>query len=142
LPDGTNASGVAYNPNFDIYYAVIAAMPFPHGNFYSWRTPLYQTNAGFDFRGLWWNANTGQLEGNGFATFGLWSSNLDANGYALNTGTNVFTDKISRMYSRAEITIMMQTRWIYYFNGAVYRYSRTTNLSRLLSTHRNSRSTF
>jgi hypothetical protein len=31
------------------------------------------------------------------------------------------------MRSRAEITIIMQTKVIYYFNGSVYRYSRTTN---------------
>jgi hypothetical protein len=52
LPDGTNASGIAYNPNFDIYYAVIAGNPtFPLETFTPSGMPLYQTTAGFDFRG-------------------------------------------------------------------------------------------
>src|SRR6476646_822626 len=56
LTDGTNASGVAYNPNFDIYYAVIAGNSgFPYETFNPSGTSLYQTTAGFDFRGLWWN---------------------------------------------------------------------------------------
>src|SRR6266480_648241 len=80
LTDGTNASGVAYNPNFDIYYAVIAGNSgFPYETFNSSGTSLHQTTAGFDFRGLWWNPNTGEVEGNGYFTNGLWTSGLDIN---------------------------------------------------------------
>ena len=88
---GTNASGVAYNPDFDIYYACIAGNPgFPYETFDASGTSLYQTLTGFDFRGLWWNPNLNEVEGNGYYTYGLWTSDLDGNGYALSTGTNLF----------------------------------------------------
>ncbi len=89
---GTNASGVAYNPNFNIYYAGIAGNPgFPLETFDAAGTPLFQTNTGFDIRGLWWNFNLNQLEANGYNAFGVWTFNLNGVGYAQNTGSSVFT---------------------------------------------------
>ena len=55
---GTNASGVAFNPNFNLYYAGIAGNSgFPLETFDELGNPLFQTNTGFDIRGLWWNFN-------------------------------------------------------------------------------------
>ncbi len=89
---GTNASGVAYNPNFNIYYAGIAGNPgFPLETFDAAGTPLFQTNTGFDIRGLWWNFNLNQLEANGYNAFGVWTFNLNGVGHAQNTGSSVFT---------------------------------------------------
>ena len=89
---GTNASGVAFNPNLSLYYAGIAGNPgFPLETFDAAGTPLFQTNTGFDIRGMWWNFNLDQLESNGYSANGVWTFNLNGTGYALNTGTNIFT---------------------------------------------------
>ncbi|MBK9732843.1 MAG: T9SS type A sorting domain-containing protein [Chitinophagaceae bacterium] len=128
LPDGTNASGIAYNPNLDIYYTVIAGNSgFPLETFDPSGASLFQSNTGFDFRGLWWNANTSQLEGNGYYNFGLWSPDLNANGYALNTGTSIFTGQNQPDAQSCGDYDYCADEIIYYFNGAVYRVNRTTN---------------
>ena len=50
----------------NIYYAVIAGnSSFPLETFDATGVSLYQTNTGFDCRGLWWNPNLNQLETNG-----------------------------------------------------------------------------
>jgi hypothetical protein len=72
-----------YNPNFDIYYAVIAGMPFS-----PWKLLLLQERpcikpmlglisagcGGMRIRGNWKEMD--------LPHFGLWNSNIDANGYA------------------------------------------------------------
>src|SRR4051812_46342295 len=58
-----NNSGVAFNPNLSLYYGVRAGNPgFPLETWTSTGTPLYNTSAGFDWRGMWWNPTTNQLE--------------------------------------------------------------------------------
>ncbi len=125
---GTNASGVAYNPSQNLYYAVIAGNSgFPYETFDAAGIALFQTNAGFDFRGLWWNPNLNQVEGNGFSTFGLWTSNLDGSGNALNTGTNIFTGQNQPDAQSCGDLNYDDNEIIYYFNGAIHRYRRSTN---------------
>jgi len=125
---GTNASGVAYNPNFNLYYAVIAGnSAFPYETFDPTGVSLYQTNAGFDFRGLWWNPNTNQVEGNGYFDNGLWTSDLDVNGYAQNTGTNLFTGQNQPDAQSCGDYDYDADEIIYFFNGSIYRYDRSTD---------------
>lgn len=125
---GTNASGVAYNPDFNIYYAVIAGNPgFPYETFDPSGVSLFQTNAGFDFRGLWWNPNANQLEGNGYFAFGLWTSNIDVNGYAQNTGASIFTGQNQPTDQSCGDYDYDTDEIIYYSNGNIYRYSHSTN---------------
>lgn len=122
---GTNASGIAYNPNLNIYYAVIAGNPgFPYETFDAFGTSLYQTNAGFDFRGLWWNPNTNEVETTGFSNFGLWTSNLNGSGYALNTGTNIYTGQNQPDAQSCGDYDCQTNEIVYYFNGKIYRYQR------------------
>lgn len=124
---GTNASGVAYNPNLNIYYAVIAGNPgFPYETFDAAGTSLYQTNAGFDFRGLWWNPNFNQVEGNGFNNFGWWTSTLNGSGYALNTGANIFAGMLQPDAQSCGDYDCQADEIIYYFSGSIYRYSRAS----------------
>ena len=124
---GTNASGVAYNPNFNIYYAVIAGNPgFPYETFDANGVSLYQTNGGFDFRGLWWNLRTNEVETTGFSNFGLWTSNLNASGYALNTGTNIYTGQNQPDVQSCGDFDCADNEIVYYFSGSIYRYSRPT----------------
>jgi len=125
---GTNASGVAYNPDFNIYYAVIAGNPgFPYETFDATGVSLYQTIPGFDFRGLWWNPNTSEVEGNGFDTYGLWTSDLDINGYALSTGTNLFIGLHQPDVQSCGDYDYDANEIIYYFNGNIFRFDRSTD---------------
>jgi PKD repeat protein len=125
LSDGTNASGVAYHPGFNVYYAVIAGNAiFPMETFDETGTSLYQTNAGFDYRGLWWNPNTAQLEGNGYNGYGLWASDLDASGYALNTGTTLFAGTFQPDVQSCGDYDYDADEVIYYYSGSIYRYDR------------------
>jgi gliding motility-associated-like protein len=128
LSDGTNASGVAYNPNFDLYYALIAGNPdYPLETFAPDGTPLFQTETGFDSRGLWWNPNLGQLEANGFNAFGLHRFDLDANGFALNTGVDVFTGMNQPDMQSCGDLDYDANEILYYDDGMIYRYDREDN---------------
>ncbi len=124
---GTNASGVAYNPNLNLYYAIIAGNPgFPYETFDAAGTPLYQTNGGFDFRGLWWNPNTNQVEGTGYSNLGLWTSDLDGSGNALNTGTSIYTGQNQPDAQSCGDYDCEADEMIFYFNGSISRYSRVS----------------
>ena len=125
---GTNASGIAYNPNLNIYYAVIAGnSSFPLETFDATGVSLYQTNTGFDCRGLWWNPNLNQLETNGFNTWGIHSFNLDNNGYALNTGFSFFPG-LNQPTAQSCGDLDFCTNEILYFNnGVITHYNRSTN---------------
>ena len=125
---GTNATGVAFNPTFSLYYAAIAGNTgFPLETFTAAGAPLFQTNTGFDMRGMWWNPNTNQLESNGYNTGGIWKYNLNASGYALNTGVSIFTGfnqptvQSNGDYNCADNEI------VYYNAGSIMRRNRTTN---------------
>lgn len=123
-----NASGVAYNPNFNLYYIAQAGnASFPLQTFDAAGAPLYQTNTGFDMRGLWWNNNTNQLESNGYNTGGIWAYNLNASGYALNTGTSIFTGMNQpTAQSVGDYNCVDNELW-YYNNGTIMKRDRATN---------------
>ncbi len=122
-----NCSGVAYNPNFNFYYAVRAGNPgFPLETWSSIGTPLYTTSAGFDYRGMWWNPNTNQMEANGYNTYGIWTSNLNAQGYALNSGTYLFTGSHQPNSQSCGDYDPVNDQIVYYYNGRIYQYSRAT----------------
>jgi hypothetical protein len=123
-----NCSGVAYNPIQAKYYAVRAGnSSFPLETWSSTGTQLYTTSAGFDWRGMWWNPNTNQLEGNGYNTFGMWRANLDVSGNALSTGVSLFTGMAQPDAQSCGDYDPIANEVIYYFNGRIYRYSRATN---------------
>lgn len=123
-----NNSGVAYNPLLNLYYGVRAGNSgFPLETWSATGTPLYQTSAGFDWRGMWWNPVTNQLEGNGYNTFGVWNASLNGSGYALNTGTAIFTGYNQPDPQSCGDLDPSAYEILYYFNGSVYRYSRNTN---------------
>lgn len=63
--DGTNSGGVAYNPNFKLYYVVMCGnADFPLEVFSEDGKPYYQTTAEFDLRGIWYNTEFNTIEGN------------------------------------------------------------------------------
>ena len=80
---GANGSGIAWNPDKQLYYAGIT------GNTYF---PLFAFNTDgkivsddlvetmFDVRGLWFNTNSRTLQTNGYKDYGLGEYKLDENG--------------------------------------------------------------
>lgn len=125
-PNGTeNRSGVAYNPFFSIYYSVDAGnMSFPIQTYSSTGTLLDDRAEGFDYRGLWWNPNTSQLEGNGYDGLGGSRQQLDlSSGYPLGmvktyVGNFQPDDQSCGAYDYKENVVF------YFFEGRIYVYSR------------------
>jgi len=121
-----NNSGVAYNPLKNLYYGVRAGgTTLALETWSSTGVPLNNTTAGFDWRGMWWNPLLSQLEGNGTGASGIWNANLDANGYALNTGVLVFSGMIQPEASSCGDFDYTTNEMIHYYNGSIYRYSRS-----------------
>lgn len=80
--EGTNGCAVVYNPMAGLYYACIAGnAAFPLEVFSESGTNVYQTEAGSDVRGMWWNAKTKQLEANCYGDYGIVGMSLDGMGY-------------------------------------------------------------
>lgn len=123
-----NCSGVAYNPLRGLYYAVRAGNPgFPLETWSSIGTQLFSTSAGFDYRGMWWNPNTSQMEANGYSNRGIWRANLNANGYALNTGTTLLAANQPNTQACGDYDDGANEIIYYNGSGRIYRYSRTNN---------------
>jgi len=82
--DGSNAAGVAYNPQKKMYYSVFAGNEkFPISVFSS-KGKLLKSGiyTGFDVRGFWYNAKTNAVEGNGHGvTDGYWSKKIESSGF-------------------------------------------------------------
>lgn len=79
---GNNGCAVVFNPEKNLYYTVFAGnSSFPLSVFSANGEPLYSTDAGFDARGLWYNNKTGNLEGNGYGSHGIFAITLDSKGY-------------------------------------------------------------
>ncbi len=78
--DGTNACAVAWNPDSRIYITVIAGNEsFPLEGFNTSAEMVFSAQAKFDYRGLWYNPATKQMEGNGAGEAGWTAFSLNAN---------------------------------------------------------------
>lgn len=63
--DGENSGGVAYNPNFKLYYVAMSGnIDFPLEVFSEDGKAYYQTVTEFDLRGIWYNTEFNTVEGN------------------------------------------------------------------------------
>lgn len=79
LPDGTNASAVAWDAQNQVYVTVVAGnREFPMEVFDVQGQAIAQAEAGFDLRGLWFNPATRHFEGNGAGEYGWIQFVLDA----------------------------------------------------------------
>ncbi len=77
---GTNASAVAWNSKQKIYITVIAGNAiFPLEGFNTSGKLVFSAEAGYDWRGMWYNTSKDQMEGNGAADAGWTSFKLNAN---------------------------------------------------------------
>lgn len=123
-----NRTGISYNPNADLYYSVNAgSATYPIETFSSAGAPLFSTNAGFDYRGSWWNPNTNELEGNGFNTLGIWIHDLNGSSYALNTGTTDIGGVGGPNSQSSANYDWIDDEILYYNSGTIYRYTRATH---------------
>lgn len=127
-----NRSGVAWNPNFNLYYSVNAGSgsypieTYPDSGGVSLASPA----SGISFRGLWWNSSTSQLEGNGHGSTGLRDQDLDPiTGYALGTGTIIYSGQNQPNSQSCGDLDYHTDEVIYYDNGSIYRYSRANGTS-------------
>lgn len=77
---GTNATTVAWVPGKDFYVTVIAGnASFPLEGFRADGRNIFANEAGFDYRGLWYNPKTKKMEGNGAGEAGWVTFGFDAN---------------------------------------------------------------
>lgn len=123
-----NRSGVAYNPEKDMYYSVNAGTTFYPMETYDGKGKLLGAiEQGFDYRGVWWNPNTKQLEGNGFNTYGIWTAATDSKNHANGEGKNVLPNT-----SGPDVQSCADYNWIddeilYYHEGKIYVHDRKKN---------------
>ncbi|MDX2285897.1 MAG: hypothetical protein NW241_17140 [Bacteroidia bacterium] len=84
---GRNGASVAWNPVRQLYYAAIAGnTAFPLETFSATGRNLSAAEAGFDFRGLWWDPKARALMGNGYSESGWWMASLTSSGHASGDG--------------------------------------------------------
>lgn len=122
-----NNSGVAWNPNAKYYYGVRAGNPtFSLETYDASGNLLNTTTAGYDHRGMWWNPNTNQLEGNGYNAVGICFNSLDASLFASSTWANLLPANQPNAQSCGDYD-WNADEIIYYYSGSIYRYSRATN---------------
>ncbi len=125
----TNRSGVAFNPDKQLYYSVNAgSSSYPIETYDINGNVLSSTNQSFDYRGLWWNPNTNQLEGNGYNNLGIWAQALNGtNGHALNSGSLVIAGVSGPDNQSCADYDYMNDEILYYHNGKIYSFSRAAH---------------
>lgn len=130
LQGQTNRSGLAFNPGLQLYYSVDAgSSSYPIETFSATGTSLASIAQGFDYRGLWWNAHTSQLEGNGYNTYGVVSQNLAVGtGYPLGSYTTLLSSAQPDAQSVGDYDTA-HDYIIYYYSGSFYMYHRSNNTS-------------
>ncbi len=123
---GTNGSGITYDATKDLYYAVIAGNKvFPMEVFDGKGNNVFQTEAGNDMRGIWWNKKTKSIEGNCYNDGGIVSMRLDENGYPSLGNKSIFEG--GHQPADNSVGVFDGKKYIYYYaDGAVFVYSRKT----------------
>lgn len=123
-----NRTGVAFNPNQNLYYSVNAgSASYPIETFsVTGGNSLSSTTQSADYRGIWWNSVTGAIEGNTFNSGGLYQHNL-ASGtfYAAGTVTNIASANMPNTQSMGHANVAGNVV-VYYNAGTLYRYNRAT----------------
>lgn len=125
----TNRSGIAYNPNQQLYYSVNAGSSGYNIQTFDAVGNLVSTvTQGFDYRGCWWNPNTNTLEGNGYSSTGIWIQNLDASYYPISGSGTVDIPSTSGPNAQSCADYDFDDDQIIYHNsGTIYIHTRATN---------------
>lgn len=115
--EGTNASGLAFDPKRGYYYSVTAGNAvYPLEVFNDKGVHLYATEAGNDMRGLWWNKKAKCIEGNVYAGTGISQLKLDASGYP--SIGNVMVSETSGMPDVNNCGVYDGKKLVYYYDGS------------------------
>lgn len=123
----TNAGSVAWNPLANLYYSSrIGNATYPMITWSPLGVILDHDTTGQDTRGMWWNPNLEQLERNCFNTIGWAKINLDANYYAENTFSVLFTGLLQPNIQSVGAYDPLSNQVVYYNAGTLYKYSRST----------------
>jgi hypothetical protein len=124
----SNRTGVAFNPNQNLYYSVNAGNSgYPIETFgITGGSPLSTTVQGADYRGIWWNPTISGIEGNTFNSGGLYQ-HLLAGGtfYASGTATSIASAGMPNSQSMGYGDIA-NNLVIYYNAGVIHKYTRST----------------
>src|ERR1051325_1727130 len=119
-----NRSGIAFNPKKKLYYSVDCGNAgYPMETFDEQGHKLQSLPQGFDYRGLWWNPNTDQLEGNGFDRYGYCTQTLDVNGYPLGAVSHIVIGQYQPSDQSCSTYNSKDNEVIDYANGRIYRYT-------------------
>lgn len=125
---GTNGTAVVFNPEKQLYYTVFAGnSEYPLETFTREGKNIYQSNAGNDMRGMWWNAKAHALEGNCYADGGIVAIGLTGEGYAGEFNTQIFGGN-SHQPDDQSVGVFdpVKKEILYYGAGLVSGYSRKT----------------
>ncbi len=125
--EGTNGSAVAYIPERKQYVCVIAGnVSYPLEIFDATGKSIANGKAGVDSRGLWYNPNTKQIEGNGYDDTGIYSYSFSTSGEELRSNIEMLrngmiqpNDQVVGVYDPDENEIL------YLEGDRVIRYSRS-----------------
>lgn len=125
--DVSNCGSVAYNPTTHLYYTSrIGNATYPLLTFAVDGTLLDSDTTGQDTRGIWWNPNTNQLERNNVSAVGWAKIDLDANNYAENTFSVIFSGMLQPNVQSVGAYDPVNNQVIFYNSGSISKYNRNT----------------
>lgn len=118
---GSNGTAVAYDPNKKLYYAAIAGnSTFPLEVFDEKGNNVHHGATGFDLRGMWWNNDRKELEGNGYDDFGVTGFTLDASGHPAGGKISYTKNSMQPDAQSAGAYDYKSKRIIYYYEGGLH----------------------
>lgn len=126
-----NPTAVVFHPTFQYYYIIRAGnSAFPLETLSSTGTPLFQTTAGLDTRGMWWNPLTQQVERNLYFNAGWATVDLNGSGYAQSTYTSIFSGQLQPNMQSVGAFDYKTNRVLYYDGGSLLHfYDRNSGTS-------------
>ncbi len=122
--NGTNATAVTWNPDKSFYYTAIAGnMDYPLETFDANGTWKDEAITAFDVRGLWFNAKKNILEGNTYSKGGLYTMQIQSNGFP--SGTAAFLIENSNLQCDQCAAAFDGKKYLWYLGSDlhVYKYS-------------------
>ena len=124
-----NRSGIAYNPDAQLYYSVNAGtIGRPMDTYDAAFNLIDSVPQGYDYRGAWWNPGTSHFEGNGYDGSGIFVQDLQlGNGHPLGSGVVELASAQPQEQACGALDAGAN-EIVYYFAGSLYRYSRASGL--------------
>lgn len=122
---GYKASAVVYHPQNKLYYSVIAGnYRYPLETFDTKGLSVFQSKAGLNTQGMWWNATTQQLESN--VKKGIAATKLTDKGYASGDEIKVILENSTHQPNSNSCGVYDTDadEILYYSYEKIYRYSR------------------